>query len=199
MLFIGVVLIAPIAAQTISPADITKGQDLLRKQQHWETRCSLRGCILSVDILRAAYISTPDPNDVNQYISVAVATDRSPQKTNFLMFEVDPHADKNAGIVIALAKTVPQGNSFKIEFDDTIPFPIDRCDNTTCKTILPGGLTKDGIDLLAKMQQHTHLFLLYTRDDQTYRTEVNLDLFNEAYQEMLGKEFKAASAVPNHH
>jgi invasion protein IalB len=172
-------------------------QALLRQSQNWKTACMPKGCILSADILRGAYGGAPDSQHVNQYISIAVAVDRSTMKTHFLMFEVDPHADANAGIVLTFAHTVPDGKSWKVVFDPhgTFPLPLNRCNPTTCDAILPAGVMKDGTDVLAKMQSGTHLFLLYTKGDQTYRTAVDLDLFQAAYQKML-TDMKAAP--PNH-
>jgi len=195
-LAIATLLTAPLLAQTLTHPDVERATELLHNQQRWQTQCLPTDCTLSVDILRGGYGSAPDPNDITQYISVALAVDRFSQKLNSLTFKVDPHADKNAGLVIMLARTLPEDSGWKVELEpSTIALPIDQCDDRTCNATLAGGLTKNGIDLLAKMQKDTQLFLVYTRAGESYPTTVNLNFFNQAYQQMLAKDLKAAPPI----
>ena len=179
--------ISPSAAQ--SPAE-----DLLRTQQTWHIDCSPKGCIASVNILRGESGEPPDPHDATQYISVAVGVNHGEQRPNVVMFQVDPKADKQAGIDLFFAHTVPDGKSWKIVNDPGGPLhlPIKRCNETECDAFIGGGTPdeatlKSCADLVTKMQSQDHLFLSYVRTGHTYSTAVSLTLFKEAYQHALAQ------------
>jgi hypothetical protein len=172
----------------------SNAENLLRAQQTWHTDCIAKGCILSVDILRGAIDSSPDPKNANQYISVAVGVDSTIHKPTMLTFEVDPNADRPAGVDLLFAHTVPDGKGWQTISDPHGPihFPFIRCDETVCTAGIGGGqpdeaTIKSCFDLVAKMQSEDHLFLSYVRGGQTYRTAVSLALFREAYQRLLAQ------------
>jgi hypothetical protein len=167
-------------------------EDLLKAQQPWKIQCYAKGCIASVDILRGYSHDPPDPKDVNQYISIATAIDYATQKPSLVMFEVDLHADQQAGIDLFFAHTSQNGNSWKSAPDDqaAIHLPFKRCDNSTCKAIIGGGspdapTLKSCADLIARMQSEDHLFLSYSRNGHFYQTAISLSVFKEAYQRLL--------------
>jgi len=112
-------------------------EDLLKAQQAWYIECIPKGCIASVDILRGESGDAPDPKDTNQYVSVAVAVNRSDRRPSLVMFEVDPNADQQAGIDFLFAHTVSDGESWKVVVDPNGPvhFPFCRCSKTTCDFI----------------------------------------------------------------
>jgi len=191
-------LFFPLPAQQES-----KAETMLRATQSWKSNCMPKGCILSVDILRGNSGHTPDPNDLRQYISIAVAVDRLTKNPSFIMFEVDPRANKDDGISLTFAHTVPDGKSWKLVFDEEGPLDlsITRCDETTCNAVVPGGVCKGpgdrGFDVLARMQTDQHLLVTYTRGKQVFRTAVSLGLFKEAYQKMLDTELAAPLGKPS--
>jgi hypothetical protein len=184
------------AALSLLPVHSVRAQspieDLLKAQQTWHIKCMPKGCIASVDILRGESGDPPDPSDTNQYVSVAVAVNRSDRRPSLLMFEVDPNADQQAGIDLLFAHTVPDGKSWKVVVDPNGPMhlPFRHCSKTTCDFSIGGGTPdeatmKSCADLVARMQTEDHLFLTYTRGGHSYRTAVSLTLFKEAYARLL--------------
>ena len=167
-------------------------EDLLKTEQAWHIKCMPKGCIASVDILRGESGDPPDPNDTNQYVSVAVAVDRSDRRPSLVMFEVDPNADQQTGIDLFFAHTVPDGKSWKVVVDPNGPmhFPFRHCSKTTCIFLIGGGTPdeatmKSCADLVARMRTEDHLFLSYTRGGHSYSTAISLALFKEAYASLL--------------
>ena len=167
-------------------------EELLRTQQAWQINCMPKGCIASVDILRGESGDPPDPKDVNQYVSVAVAVNRIDHRPSLVTFEVDPNADQEAGIDLLFAHTIPDGKSWKVVVDPNGPMhlPFRRCNKTTCTSFIGGGTPDEATmksceDLVARMQSESHLFLSYTRGGHSYRTAVSLALFKEAYASLL--------------
>ena len=151
-----------------------------------------KGCIASVDILRGESGDPPDPHDTNQYVSVAVAVNRGDRKPNLITFEVDPNADRQAGLELLFAHTVADGKSWKVVLDPKGPMHLQfsGCDKTTCTFFIGGGTPdeatlKSCADLVARMQSEDHLFLSYTRGGHSYSTAVSLTLFKEAYSGLL--------------
>lgn len=165
---------------------------LLRKQQAWHIGCMPKGCIASVDILRGESGDPPDPNDSNQYVSVAVAVNRGAHRPSLVMFEVDPNADKQAGIDLLFARTVPDGKTWKLVFDPSGPMhlPLRRCSKSACMFYIGGGTPdeatmKSCANLVARMLSEDHLFLSYTRGGHSYRTAISLALFKAAYAKLI--------------
>ena len=178
-------------------------ENLLKAQQAWHIKCMPKGCIASVDILRGESGDPPDPNDTNQYVSVAVAVNRGDHRPSLVTFEVDPNADQQAGIDLFFSHTVPDGKSWKVVVDPNGPMhlPFRRCSETTCIFFIGGGTPdeatmKSCADLVAKMQSEDHLFLSYTRGGHSYRTAVSLALFKEAYANLL-KQASMATESPS--
>lgn len=170
----------------------SRAEDLLKTQQSWHIQCMPKGCIASVDILRGESGDPPDPNDTNQYVSVAVAVNRSDHRPSLLTFEVDPNADQQAGIDLFFAQTVPDGESWKVVVDPNGPMhlPFRHCDKTTCTFFIGGGTPDEATmkscqDLVGRMQSEDHLVLGYTRAGHSYRTAVSLALFKKAYADLL--------------
>lgn len=182
---LGLWSVAPTGAQ--SPFE-----DLIRSQQTWHIDCMPKGCIASVDILRGESGETPDPNDSNQYVSVAVGVDSNDRKPSLVTLEVDAHADKQAGVDLLFFQDVSNGKSWKIVDDPGGPVHLSfaRCNETECVAAIGGG-TPDEVtmkscsDLVARMQSANHLVLSYARDGRRYQTAINIMLFKEAYQRLL--------------
>lgn len=137
-------------------------EDLLRTQQAWHIKCMPKGCIASVDILRGESGDPPDPNDTNQYVSVAVAVNRDDHRPSLVILQVDPNADQRAGIDLLFAHTVPDGRSWKIVVDPKGPMhvPFRFCSKTACISSIGGGTPdeatmKSCADLVARMQSET--------------------------------------------
>ena len=61
---------------------------------------------------------------LRRYISVAVGVNHGEQRPNVVMFQVDPKADKQAGIDLFFAHTVPDGKSWKIVNDPGGPLHL---------------------------------------------------------------------------
>jgi hypothetical protein len=167
-------------------------EDILKSQQAWHIKCMPKGCIASVDILRGESGTPPDPNDTNQYVSLAVAVNRSDHRPSLVTFEVDPNADQQAGIDLVFSHTVSDGKSWKVVVDPNGPMhiPFRHCDKTTCIFFIGGGTPdeatmKSCADLVARMQSNDHLFLSYTRGGYSYSTAVSLALFKQAYASLL--------------
>lgn len=162
-----------------------------------------KGCIGSVDILRGESGDPPNPNDVSQYVSVAVGVDRKDTRASMINFEVDPNADKAAGVLLSFAHTLPDGKSWKVVMDEGGPVHLQftRCDQTECIASIGGGNPdQESVsrcsDLVQRMQAEDHLFVTYVRGGNTYRTAVSLRLFKEAYQELLTKVSAPSAANP---
>jgi len=124
----------PITAQSAA-------EDLLRQQQKWQINCMAKGCIASVDIPRGYSDDPPDPHDVNQYVSVSVAVNWQQHQPSMLLFEVDPHADKQSGVSIDFAHTVSEGQKFKVVLSDNPAprLPFIRCSQDECIAGFSGG------------------------------------------------------------
>lgn len=181
----------------------TPAENLLRAQQSWHINCMPKGCIASVDILRGESGDPPDPHDTSQYISVAVGVNRIDNRPSLVMFEVDPHADQQAGVDLLFAHTVPDGKGWKIAIDPNGPIhlPFRRCNETECMAVLGGGapdekVMKSCADLVGKMQSENHLFLSYSRGGHSYRTAISLELFKEAYARLLTQASAAQDNPP---
>lgn len=178
-------------------------EDLLRAEQAWHIKCMTKGCIASVDILRGESGDPPNPNDPNQYVSVAVAVNRGDQRPSLVMFEVDPNADQQAGIDLFFARTVPDGKTWKVVPDSNGPMhlPLRHCGKSACMFFIGGGTPdearmKSCADLVARMQSEDHLFLSYTRGGHSYRTAISLALFKEAYANLL-RQASTAKGSPS--
>jgi hypothetical protein len=109
-----------------------------------------------------------------------------------VIFQFDPKADKQAGIDLFFAHTVPDGTSWNIVKDPNGPLhlPIKRCDETECDAFVGGGTPDEATlklcaDLVARMLSGSHIFLSYTRNGHFYQTAINVALFKEAYQRLL--------------
>jgi invasion protein IalB len=169
-------------------------EDLLRSQQPWQIKCIEKGCIASVDILRGESGQPPDPKDATQYVSVAVAADYSDDKPQMIMFEVDPKADKEAGIDLLFAGTTADDKRFKTTIDPSGPVHLTfrSCNETECVAVLGSAKPDDAAlkqcaDMIARMQSEDHLFLAYRRNDHVYSTAISLSLFKEAYGKLLAR------------
>jgi len=79
-----------VATLSLLPGHCVRAQspaeDLLKAQQAWQIKCMPKGCIASVDILRGESGDPPDPNYTNQYVSVAVAVNRSDHRPSLVTF-----------------------------------------------------------------------------------------------------------------
>ncbi len=193
------ILLASYAPGTIgqSPAE-----DLLRKQQDWGIRCMDKGCMASVDILRGESGDPPDPHDVNQYLSLAVGLDRKDQRPSVIIVQVDPHADPKSGVDLFFARTVPDGTNWKLVLDKAaaVHLPFKGCNDSACAAAIGGGnpdetAMKSCADLIQRMQTEDHLFVVYYRGGQMYRTAVNLKLFKEAYERLKDETTRQGSSA----
>jgi invasion protein IalB len=171
-------------------------EDALRRQQNWQIRCIPKGCIASVDILRGAGDNSPDQKDDDQYISIAVGMNRSDQKVSLLSFEVDPHADRAAGVYLLFLKTTQIDGKWDLEKDKDGPmrFELNRCTEDTCDAVVPNCAA-----VVAKMQSMDHVMVMYYRGGKHFTTMVSLSLFREAYVKLQeqARERSVTPAVPS--
>jgi hypothetical protein len=175
-------------ASAQSPAE-----DLLRAQQAWHINCMQKGCLASVDILRGESGDPPNPSNSDEFISVTVGVDRNSHRPSVLIFEVDPHADKQAGVDLLFARTVTDGKDWRLALDTngSVHLLFQNC-KTACTAVIGGGTPDEQTmklcsNFVTRMQSDNHLFVLYTRNGHSYRTAVSLALFKEAYASLLNR------------
>ena len=183
------ILICALASQADAQSPV---ESLLTAQQTWQIECHPKGCIASVDILRGESRDPPNPQDMTQYISLAIGVDRANQHPMLVMFQVDPNADRQAGVDLHFSQSVAGGNGWKLvdDPDGPIHLLLNHCNANTCDAVIGGGspdvaALKSCADLVAKMRSNSHLFLSYNRQGHTYSTAVSLTLFRKAYTRLL--------------
>ena len=120
-----------------------------------------------------------------------------------LLFEVDPHADRDPGVFLTFAHSVRDGKGWKLlmDSDGQIRVPFKACATHQCTAGYGGGnpdaaTLRSCADLVAKMQVQDHLFLSYYRQNHEYSTAVNLRIFREAYEKLLKNVAERPATTP---
>jgi hypothetical protein len=152
---------------------------------------------MQADILRGISDDPvpPDPNDFREYVSINVGMERATRQPAYITFLVDPRAQSDQGIFVALTKTTETGKSWtwKIDQGEAVRLPICECNSNACIARIPQGVIQNGtgsINLLEEFLKSDSLLVLYVRDGMTYRTAVLLSPFKREYQRVLTTEFK---------
>jgi hypothetical protein len=130
LLYLVLLVATPVLAQQAEPSNPS---DALVK---WDTKCDPHGCMLMTDVLRGYSGDPANPKDSREYISIVVAIDRATLKPAYFSFHVDPRVQVKDGVFIVFAKTVPDGNSWRMELDPQGPsrLPFESCDKDSCVT-----------------------------------------------------------------
>lgn len=182
--------VAPVKADTteqIDPIEALAGK--------WDSKCSDKGCVMFTDVL----IGDPDhPADLEhpEYITIAVAINRSDRKPAYFAFYVPADADHSKGVIITFAKTKRDGNHWKSDVDKNTVSQLDfnSCDQESCVArVHPEILSSDGkpnIDLLEEFLNSDHILFLYIKEGQPYRTIKALFPFQRDYKHLMETELK---------
>jgi hypothetical protein len=161
----------------------------------WDIKCAEKGCMMFTDVL----IGDPDhPADLNhpEYITIAVAINRSDRKIAFIDFDLPPDADRAQGFFIAFAKTTMDEKKYKssLDKDAMVHLNFFTCDKDSCIGRALGGLVESQgsqkEDLLQEFLNSNHILFLYTKNGVPYRTIKALFPFQRAYQNLMETELK---------
>jgi hypothetical protein len=145
-------------------------------------------------------IGDPDhPTNPNhpEYITIAVAINRSDRKPAYFAFYVPADADRSQGVIIMFAKTVKDGKSWKSVPDNDSKSQLDfnSCDEESCVArVHPQILDAaghPGMDLLDKFLNMNHIYFIYTKKGKPYRALAALFPFQRDYQHLMETELKA--------
>jgi hypothetical protein len=165
----------------------------------WDTQCMEKGCLMFTDVL----IGDPDhPADLKhpEYITMAVAINRSDRKPAYFAFHLPPDADRAQGAFIVFAKTNGEGRNHKSTIDKSTGSHLNfvSCDKESCVARIPEGIIPaegngPNIDLLSEFLNENHILFLFTRRGEQYRTIKALFPFQRAYKNLLATELKQDS------
>jgi len=162
----------------------------------WDVHCTEKGCMMFTDVLIGDPDHPADPKNP-QYITIAVAINRSDRKPAFIAFDLPTTADHAQGVFIAFAKTLPDGKRWKMELDKTgsSHLSIDSCNDDYCRAVAVHGIveaTKDtpAVDLLQKFLDSSQILFLYTKNGVPYRTMKALFPFQRAYKQLLASDMQ---------
>jgi len=161
----------------------------------WDSKCSDKGCVMFTDVL----IGDPDhPADPKhpEFITIAIAINRSTRKPDFFSFELPANADRKQGVILMFAKTVKDGNSWKMveDKDSMSQLDFNSCHKESCiARVHPEILSSDGspnIDLLEKFLNSSHIYFIYTKKGKPYRSLKPLFPFQRDYKQLMETELK---------
>lgn len=165
----------------------------------WDVRCSQKGCLMFTDVL----IGDPDhPADLKhpQYITIAVAINRSDRKLAWIDFDLPPDADRSQGFYIAFANATKNGKSWKLIPDKSTLSHLNffKCDDESCIGRASGGLmtpSENGsnVDLLQEFLKADQIWFLFSKNGQRYRTMKALFPFQRAYKQLMETELQPGS------
>lgn len=156
----------------------------------WDIHCMQKGCLMFTDVL----IGDPDhPADLKhpQYITIAVALNRSDRKVAYIDFDLPPYADRAQGFFIAFAKTTMDGNEYKTSLDKNATVHLDffTCNKDSCIGRAPDGMVESQgnqkVDLLREFLRDDQILFLYTKNGVPYRTIKALFPFQRAYKQLM--------------
>ena len=177
----------------------TKDDSIEALAGKWDIQCSERGCLMFTDVL----VGDPDhPADLKnpEYITIAVAMDRTTRKPAYFAFHVPSNADRTQGVMITFSNALPDGVTWKMELDSegASRLPFESCEQDSCVARVKNGIAADGkdshkTDLLDKFLNSNHILFLYTRDGQPYRTIKPLFPFQAAFKQLLETELKKSN------
>ena len=189
----------PAPATTPTQVDKTARVDPIESLAgKWDSKCSDKGCVMFTDVL----IGDPDhPADLKhpEYITIAVAINRSDRKPAYFAFYVPANADHSKGVIITFAKTKRDGDHWKSAVDKNAMSQLDfnSCDQESCVArVHPEILSSDGkpnIDLLEEFLNSDHILFLYIKEGQPYRTIKALFPFQRDYKHLMETELKPAT------
>jgi|SRR6185312_6907374 len=176
----------------------TKANPIEALAGKWDVHCIQKGCLMFTDVL----IGDPDhPADLKhpQYITIAVAINRSDRKPAYIDFDLPPDADRSQGFFVAFAKTSKDGKNWKLTLvkSATAHLVFMSCNEDSCKgRAVKGVIPSDGeppVDLLREFLQNDQILFLFTRNGEPYRTMRALFPFQRAYQHLMKTELKQSS------
>lgn len=157
----------------------------------WDVQCTDRGCLMFMDVL----IGDPNhPANMKhpEYITIAVAINRSDRKPAYFAFDIPANADHSKGVSISFVnwengKPVEEHAAFHIDFLS--------CNKECCRAEVPSGIaissTSGGkIDLLHEFLTADHIMFWYTKKGQEYSTVKALFPFQRDYPHLMETEFK---------
>lgn len=163
----------------------------------WDVHCMTKGCVMFTDVL----IGDPDhPADLAhpQFITIAVAINRSDRKPAFFDFDFPPDADRGQGAFVAFAHREKFGSRWKLAIAKATMFHLSffTCDADSCigrvtGHIVPARNGDPPVDVLHQFLTDDQILFLFTRKGVPYRTIKTLLPFQHAYQHLMKTELKA--------
>jgi invasion protein IalB len=164
----------------------------------WDSKCGEKGCVMFTDVL----IGNPDhPADPKhpEFITIAVAINRSDRKPAYFAFQLPANADRKQGVIIAFIKTVRDGKGWKMvnDKDSMSQLDFNSCDEESCVARVHAEILSSdnspSIDLLDKFLHMDQIWFLYTKNGVPYRTMKALFPFQRDYKHLMETELKPAT------
>ena len=164
----------------------------------WDFKCSDKGCMMFTDVL----IGDPDhPADPKhpEFITIAVAINRSDRKPAYFAFQLPANADRKQGVIIAFIKTVRDGKGWKMvkDKDSMSQLDFNSCDEESCVARVHAEILSSdnslSIDLLDKFLHMDQIWFLYTKNGVPYRTMKALFPFQRDYKHLMETELRSAT------
>ena len=187
----------PAEAASPSQAEKVPQGDLIEALAgSWDIRCSGKGCMMFTDVLIGDPDHPADPKNP-EYITIAVAMNRSDRKPAYFAFYVPADADRAQGLIITFAKTTGDGNHWESTVDKNAISQLDfnSCDQESCVArVHPEILSSDGrpgMNLLEEFLNDNHIMFLYTKHGEPYRIIKALFPFQRAYKQLMETELKS--------
>jgi hypothetical protein len=194
------VMTKPTPATTPTQVDKTARVDPIEALAgKWDSKCGEKGCVMFTDVL----IGDPDhPADPKhpEFITIAVAINRSTRKPDFFSFQLPANADRKQGVIIAFARTVKDGKSWKLvkDKDSMSQFDFNSCDEKSCVARVHAEILSSdnspNIDLLDKFLHMDQIWFLYAKNGVPYRTMKALFPFQRDYKHLMETELKPATS-----
>jgi hypothetical protein len=161
----------------------------------WSTDCMPKGCIISADVLRGHSGDPPNAKDSREYISVAVALNRSDRLPGYVFIQVPPGADKETGVFITFTRTTLKEGKWDMSTDPdgALKLEISGCKPESCMAAAKGGKlvsakTNENVDLLRKFLSSDSILVLYYKSGRPYDTMVVLSSFKKEYKRVIETE-----------
>ena len=148
----------------------------------WQVESLETKWLLFVDVFHGG--DQADPNDMNNYLSVAVAIDRVTKKAAFVSFQLSGVADKETGLSGVLFNPTAKGSELSVESETSFELEFDGCAEACVVRVINGEARDkhaERIDLLKGLLTHSHLLVRYGQSGEQRSALLPLSDLHDKY------------------
>jgi hypothetical protein len=157
----------------------------------WDVQCTDRGCLMFIDVL----IGDPNhPANMKhpEYITIAVAINRSDRKPAYFAFDIPANADHSKGVSISFIGNANKGN---LATDAAFHVDFSSCNQESCRASVPPVIVSSAtgisnINLLKEFLTADYIMFWYTKNGQEYSTIKALFPFQRDYPHLMETALK---------